>query len=65
MISTHIHHVSKVEASEAVKLASGSYSRVYTMHTERGESTRSSFTQRPHQHCSPYRSAENDTPGVA
>jgi hypothetical protein len=37
MISTHIHHVSKVEASEAVKLASGSYSRVYTMHTERGE----------------------------
>ena len=25
------------DASEAVKLASGSYSRVFTMHTERGE----------------------------
>lgn len=37
MISTQIHHVTKVEASEAHKLASGSYSRVYTIYTERGE----------------------------
>jgi hypothetical protein len=37
MISTHIHNVLKVEASEARKLGTGSYSRVYTIHTERGE----------------------------
>jgi hypothetical protein len=37
MISTHIHNVLKVEASEAHKLGTGSYSRVYTIHTERGE----------------------------
>jgi len=37
MISTHIHHVTKVEASEARKLGTGSYSRSYTIYTERGE----------------------------
>ena len=37
MINTDIHHVSRITASEARKLASGNYSRTFTVYNERGE----------------------------
>ena len=37
MISTDVHHVSRITASEARKLASGNYSRTFTIYNERGE----------------------------
>ena len=37
MVSTNVHHVSRITASEARKLASGNYSRTFTVYNERGE----------------------------
>ena len=37
MISTNVHHVSRITASEARKLATGNYSRTFTIYNESGE----------------------------
>jgi hypothetical protein len=37
MITTHVHHVAEIRGSEAVKLASGTYTRTILITTEDGE----------------------------
>ena len=37
MINTNVHHVSRITASEARKLATGNYSRTFTIYDESGE----------------------------
>lgn len=37
MVSTNVHNVSRITASEARKLATGNYSRTFTIYNERGE----------------------------
>jgi hypothetical protein len=37
MISTNVHVVTKITVSEARKLATGNYSRTFTVYNERGE----------------------------
>jgi hypothetical protein len=37
MISTNVHVVTKITVSEARKLATGNYSRTFTVYNDRGE----------------------------
>lgn len=37
MVSTNVHHVSRITGSEACKLATGNYSRTFTIYDETGK----------------------------